>query len=227
MASAGVWLALTLVTLASAGPRDDAPCAPEFRIAKSWAIVASRMLVERGVPSEIRGPEDTLPMLTAAASALFEIIEGISRTTMFLEMFSGTGGITREVVSTRRLVGYSFDIVDFAYQNITSLTGMMYAMYVLSSIAVNGSAHFAPQCSTWLNMAMWHTQRRRDNVIGDDSRKDVRDGNHTALVVSSVIVRNMSVRFTATPCCGPSPIQQRSPPTREYWGDDQHRQYIQ
>eukprot|EP00959_Pyramimonas_sp_CCMP1952_P092735 1940672-Pyramimonas_sp.AAC.1 len=62
-------------------------------------------------------------------------------------MFSGKGGLSRQVRSRGYGVA-SFERKDRP-QYMDALHGALYAGRCLLSAVPSGSAHFAPQCSTW------------------------------------------------------------------------------
>eukprot|EP00959_Pyramimonas_sp_CCMP1952_P102100 2135699-Pyramimonas_sp.AAC.1 len=77
MASARVWLGMTCLLLANAAP---AHRHAEFATARQWARAVSRRLVTSGVPGRLSGHEDTLPMLDAASTHIWNVIHAIPRT---------------------------------------------------------------------------------------------------------------------------------------------------
>lgn len=77
----------------------------------------------------------------------------------------------------------SFDKVDSALENIHIPWGLFLAGALILTTRPGGTAHFAPQCSSWLWMSRFTSQRNSDDVIGNDARSDVREGNATAMAV--------------------------------------------
>eukprot|EP00973_Karenia_brevis_P046012 6373487-Karenia_brevis.AAC.1 len=63
----------------------------------------------------------------------------------------------------------------------------MFAAFMIASLLPKATVHFAPQCSTWLNMCRYTTKRLQPgfDIMGDETRVDVKEANATALATSA------------------------------------------
>ncbi|CAK0862774.1 unnamed protein product [Prorocentrum cordatum] len=82
------------------------------------------------------------------------------------ELCCGNGGITRKT-------GHSSE-------DLTTLPGMVMALFGVFRVKPRGAFWSSPECKTWLNMCMGHTRRSKGDLLGDISRTDVKEANHIA-----------------------------------------------
>eukprot|EP00959_Pyramimonas_sp_CCMP1952_P287675 6016065-Pyramimonas_sp.AAC.1 len=123
-------------------------------------------------------------MLSRAAERLQKDMCLIPRTLACVEVFAGSARITRSLISK----GYRACSVErdrFGWQDCCSLIGTLYVMFLVAAILPAGALWLSPQCSTWLNLCMYHTRRSIDDPLGDCSRLDVREGNYVASLTSA------------------------------------------
>eukprot|EP00959_Pyramimonas_sp_CCMP1952_P475448 9504181-Pyramimonas_sp.AAC.1 len=177
------WLAVVCFALV-------APCwamrtpPPRHNDAYRWATKVATRLISEGVPEVLGSSGDTAVMMTAAIGALWDIVPRLERDTNFVEMFAGECGVTHCIRDETCLVAFSFDRRHATYQDATRLQGMLYAFFLVSTLAVGAGVHFSPECSTWINMCVGHTRRCSDDPLGCDLRGDVLEANHVAMIVS-------------------------------------------
>ena len=128
-------------------------------------------------------------MISAVNEELLQLIKFMPRDKHYADIFCGAAGIHKEL-QTRGLKGNAFDRrTKDASEDICKRPGLLYMAHMCVDVMPGGIVNFAPQCSTWGNMAIGHTKRGRDpdSIEGDTSRLDVREGNFTAEILSWLI----------------------------------------
>lgn len=118
--------------------------------------------------------------LNEAALLLAEELPNIPRTTAFLEIFGGKAGSTRKMYD-RGFHAYCIDRKRRSWHDVCIFTGLLYSLWMVSSVVPSGLIWISPQCSTWLQMCNGHTRRSMKNPLGEpDRRLDVREANFTS-----------------------------------------------
>eukprot|EP00959_Pyramimonas_sp_CCMP1952_P388330 8137293-Pyramimonas_sp.AAC.1 len=183
MAPAGGWRYVVIISFfligvssAAGGRADPVPSNSEaFR----WAVSRARLIRERGGPTSFEdGRQQFLSEIVRAISDM----HAIPRTTAFVEIFSGVARCARAVRDRGHRV-FTYDMLDHEWQNVVTLTGCLYIVWILSSICPGGAAWFGPQCSTWITMSRGHTKRTDRDPYGTETRQDVREANWTSLLL--------------------------------------------
>ena len=77
----------------------------------------------------------------------------------------------------------SFDRRDCPLMDILTPWGLLTAGSLVLATRFGGTVHIAPQCSSWLWMSRFTSKRNENNVLGNDARADVQQGNSTAMAV--------------------------------------------
>eukprot|EP00959_Pyramimonas_sp_CCMP1952_P186166 3892762-Pyramimonas_sp.AAC.1 len=107
-----------------------------------WASSSADRLTAQGVPNSVESTTDSARMLTSSVACILNELHAIERSAIFLEMFSGASGTTRKIMSEAGAGAFSVEKNDHWFQDATLLIGMLYSLWVASSIAVGGTIHF-------------------------------------------------------------------------------------
>eukprot|EP00929_Paragymnodinium_shiwhaense_P064770 TRINITY_DN32491_c0_g1_i2.p1 TRINITY_DN32491_c0_g1~~TRINITY_DN32491_c0_g1_i2.p1 ORF type:complete len:296 (-),score=43.33 TRINITY_DN32491_c0_g1_i2:105-992(-) len=150
----------------------------------------------KGVDQELKQRSvsllDAADLVSDILRLAFQASSLADRSLDFLEVFSGSGGITK-CVTKSRLTARAFDrqTRDWS-EDICTPAGLLWLYMSVLELKDGALMWLSPQCSTWLLLTRGHTRRNKSNWGGDDSRTDVKEGNYT-----SVILYNMpSLRST-------------------------------
>ena len=174
---------LALVSLACACCCSGVPIFSSVSEAgRAYAITRGDELKQQGAPVSLTWASSAVALQVIAREVAL-LSPTVVRDRALFEMFSGKGGLSYQVHS----LGYK--VVNFErkdqpmYMDACTLHGAIYAVYCLLSVAPSGSAHFAPQCSTWWIGARGHTHRDpAADVFGTFDRTDVSEANWILLL---------------------------------------------
>jgi len=122
-------------------------------------------------------------LLGLAAREVMRQAPGIERRHEFMEVFAGAAGCS-QAVRHDGLQAATFDREGphgHESEDITQLSGLIWAGMLICSVTENGLCWFAPQCSTWTWMSRGTSRRSQEDCIGDESRADVSEANVTAM----------------------------------------------
>ncbi|CAK0822493.1 unnamed protein product, partial [Prorocentrum cordatum] len=79
----------------------------------------------------------------------------------------------------------SFDKVNSHRENLLSVYGLMYAVYLIRSVVVGGTVWLSPDCSSWLVFLTRNIYKRTlDNLKGDVTKAKTREDNACAEVTA-------------------------------------------
>eukprot|EP00959_Pyramimonas_sp_CCMP1952_P018641 393793-Pyramimonas_sp.AAC.1 len=145
-----------------------------------WAKATAATLSSEGVPAILHDPIGSAKMVAAVTTAITDAAARVPRTTHFVEVFAGRGETCHTVRSVHNLVAFAVERKVNVDHDLCTLVGMLYLSWLVASIVARGTVHYAPQCSTWITLARFHTRRSPMSVHGDESRRDVVEANHCA-----------------------------------------------
>ena len=101
----------------------------------------------------------------------------------FVELMSGCAELSRQL-RLRGLQGTEFDAyTHHSSENVTTLTGLVWATLLVMSVWEPGIVTAAPRCSTWVSASVYTMGRNQHGVsiLGyEEEREDVASANQTA-----------------------------------------------
>ena len=182
MAGLRIWLLCALIIGNSVVGYASRPVPlPIQHAGHRWARHVSHELISNGAPPNIVSGAGQ-KLLSMAMDRLLQDIKHIPRNVVFVELFAGTAGITR-AVQTFGLTSFTVERDDHDWQDVCTIHGTMYALFLVSSVITGGTVWMAPQCSTFWNGCRFHTGQISQNPAGDELRKDCVEANYCALLV--------------------------------------------
>eukprot|EP00959_Pyramimonas_sp_CCMP1952_P021732 457900-Pyramimonas_sp.AAC.1 len=113
--------------------------------AMEWAEETAAKPCRMGIPHRLGSMYDSDLMILAVAEEFSAHMANIPRQYHSLEMFSGSGGITKALRGTYNAESFSFERRDYDKQCACRLVGMGYALWMIGAILVRGCVHFSPQ----------------------------------------------------------------------------------
>eukprot|EP00929_Paragymnodinium_shiwhaense_P064769 TRINITY_DN32491_c0_g1_i1.p1 TRINITY_DN32491_c0_g1~~TRINITY_DN32491_c0_g1_i1.p1 ORF type:complete len:320 (-),score=45.77 TRINITY_DN32491_c0_g1_i1:105-1064(-) len=145
----------------------------------------------KGVDQELKQRSvsllDAADLVSDILRLAFQASSLADRSLDFLEVFSGSGGITK-CVTKSRLTARAFDrqTRDWS-EDICTPAGLLWLYMSVLELKDGALMWLSPQCSTWLLLTRGHTRRNKSNWGGDDSRTDVKEGNYTSVILSVLV----------------------------------------
>eukprot|EP00959_Pyramimonas_sp_CCMP1952_P140990 2950876-Pyramimonas_sp.AAC.1 len=176
MGSMTQWCLLVIGLQAALGVEPPAPHAAGVE----WASRTAQEWRAAGLPDRITSRAASATMLDAATKAIWNHAHLIDRDTRFVELFSGKSGTTSAYITNFNAAAIPYDKNRGINEDLTTATGLLYAMFLLACVCVGGAIHMSPQCSSRLMMCMGHAKRSRESPDGDTQRDDVLHANHAA-----------------------------------------------
>ena len=146
----------------------------------------------------------------------------INRDITMADLFAGWAG-TSQKFNKDGYKARAFDRNTIPEQDFCEDDGLAIAVWYVLRIKPAGFFQAGPQCSTWITMALNHTQRHSEvwGIHGDTRRDDVQEGNtcaaHMALLIRIASSREVRVRrvrrieisFSISLCLGLGSITRR------------------
>eukprot|EP00959_Pyramimonas_sp_CCMP1952_P459146 9477781-Pyramimonas_sp.AAC.2 len=110
-----------------------------------------------------------LPMLDAVRHGWMSCNEPFPRVLDLVLVFAGDSQAAVKANEKGMMCG-TIDKLHGDDQDITSIVGMLYAVFLIVSLKVDALAWFSPECSTWLTFLSRGTYKRcscGNNILGD------------------------------------------------------------
>ena len=139
---------------------------------KSHAVLVSQHIVDI-IPvavHELLGCHDGRPLYVMRDWSFVDFCSGIARVTRWFEFYGHRGS--------------PFDKLYNKNMDVTTLPGLAIAIVFVLRIIAGGVCIGGPECSTWVWIARGHTKRSITNIMGDQTRSDISEGNRMNLAVS-------------------------------------------
>ena len=130
----------------------------------------------------------TAGSLTPAwAQQMLEELEEPARTLDVVEIFAGQGHL-HQACAAVGLNAFGFDRRYGPDQDVRSKAGFLFAAALVLAVKVGGLLWLAPPCSSWVFLSSsGHKRNARNQYAGDQTRQDVLEANHIAVVTAALI----------------------------------------
>lgn len=138
--------------------------------------------------------ENTPALLNLASDIVKSWMPPAVRTSHFLEMFGGRGGMTAKLKGMG-YKGNNFDIKQDPSEDIRLFSAVLFLGYCVINIVPGGVVVCQPECATWLNMCRHHSARSSSDTVGNVEREDVQTANWTAAVMAWLLALCSSLRI--------------------------------